>query len=71
MRACELQFAGLEAILTSLMDQFVILRPHKTKVIFAMCVFFYLLGLPLCTPVVTVHNTISTLPARRVAKATL
>ena len=50
----ELQFAGLEAILTSLMDQFVILRPHKTKVIFAMCAFFYVLGLPLCTPVITV-----------------
>ena len=45
------QFAGLEAILTSILDQFPNLRPHKTKIILAMCIVFFLLGLPLCTQV--------------------
>ncbi len=45
------QFAMLETVLTSILDQFKHLRPHKTRVILAMSVCFFILGLPLCTNV--------------------
>ncbi|KAL5015178.1 hypothetical protein ScPMuIL_009448 [Solemya velum] len=44
------QFVGLEAILTSIVDQFPTLRPHKTFVILAISIVFFLLGLPMTTP---------------------
>ncbi len=37
----------LETVLTSIMDQFQWLRPHKTKVVLALCGLLFLLGLPL------------------------
>ena len=48
-----LQFAMLETILTSLLDQFKFLRPHKTKVVAAMSCALFLLGLTLTTHVST------------------
>ena len=41
----------LETVLTSIMDQFKNLRPHKTKVVLIMCIVAYLLGLTMCTHV--------------------
>ena len=41
----------LETVLTSLLDQFQWLRKYKTKVILALCVGLFLLGLPLCCDV--------------------
>ncbi|KAK2163610.1 hypothetical protein LSH36_76g00075 [Paralvinella palmiformis] len=43
------QFAMLETLLTSIMDQFKGLRPHKSKVISIMCVVLFLLGLTMCS----------------------
>lgn len=43
------QFVSVECIVTSLVDQFAVLRSHKTVVTLAVCVVLCLLGLPLCT----------------------
>lgn len=44
------QFAMLETVLTGVMDQYPTLRPHKTLVILAISIVFFIIGLPLCAP---------------------
>ncbi|XP_062613429.1 sodium-dependent proline transporter-like [Saccostrea cucullata] len=44
------QFAMLETVLTGVMDQYPVLRPHKTLVILVICIVFFIIGLPLCCP---------------------
>lgn len=41
----------LETVLTGVMDQYPTLRPHKTLVILAISIVFFIIGLPLCAPV--------------------
>ncbi|CAL1531804.1 unnamed protein product [Lymnaea stagnalis] len=44
------QFAMLETIMTGIIDQFPWLRPKKVMVILSICVFLFILGLPLTCP---------------------
>ncbi|ESO12934.1 hypothetical protein HELRODRAFT_188048 [Helobdella robusta] len=43
------QFATLETVLTSILDQLPMLRRKKMWVVMFMCLLLFLLGLPLCT----------------------
>lgn len=45
------QFAMLESVLTGIVDCFPGLRSKKTLVMLAISVVFYILGLPMTTPV--------------------
>jgi len=45
------QFVGVECVATAVMDQFTVLRSHKSLVTLAISVVLCLLGLPLCTQV--------------------
>ena len=44
------QFAMVEAIISAIADEFPrVMRPHKTKLTFAVCLALFLLGLPIVT----------------------
>lgn len=45
------QFAMLESVLTGIVDYFPGLRSKKTLVMLAISIVFYILGLPMTTPV--------------------
>lgn len=45
------EFATLETVISSIIDVFPRLKKRKLLVISALCISFYLLGLPYCTRV--------------------
>ena len=47
-----LQFATVETVLTGICDSFPDIRKYKSPVIGCICVLSFLLGLPMCTPVI-------------------
>ena len=46
------QFVTVEATITGLADQFTVLRRHRPLFTLVVCIFCFLLGLPLCTQVI-------------------
>ena len=51
-----LQFAGMETVITAVVDGFPKLRSKKWMVVIVLCITFWLLGLTMCTRVSHTHS---------------